>query len=138
MHSLEADETTIRCEEEIGIGTRQMREHIKGGTIYGYESRGREMRLGEEFDPVDVVVIGHVSLNYPTPSNDSHLYTWGIVTEVLLGGYQQTTRQGRGWHGRGINKYERSAQGTPRNRIQADDTINITERTPLGSLGINL
>jgi CobQ-like glutamine amidotransferase family enzyme len=96
MHSLEADEATIRCEEEVGIRTHQTRECIKSGTIYGYENRGRETRLGEEFDPVDVVVIGHVLLNYPTPSNDSHLYTWGIVTAVSLGGHQQTTRQWRG------------------------------------------
>jgi hypothetical protein len=96
MHNLKADEAMIRCEEEVGIRTRQTREHIKGGTIYGYENKGREMRLGEEFDPVDVVVIRHDSLNYPTPSNDSHLYTWGIVTEVSLGGYQQTIRQWRG------------------------------------------
>jgi hypothetical protein len=96
MHSLEADEATIHCEEEVGIGTRQTRERIKSGTIYGYKNRGREMRLGEEFDPVDVVVIGHVLLNYPTPSNDSHLYTWGTVMEVSLGGYQQTTKQWRG------------------------------------------
>jgi CobQ-like glutamine amidotransferase family enzyme len=96
MHSLKADEAMIRCEEEVSIGTRQTRERIKGDTIYGYKNRGRETRLGEEFDPVGVVVIGHVSLNYPTPSNNSHLYTWGIVTEVSLGGYQQTTRQWRG------------------------------------------
>jgi hypothetical protein len=76
----------VRCEEEVSIGTRQTREHIKGGTIYCYENRGRKTRLGEEFDPVDVVVIGHVSINYPIPSNDSHLYTWGIVTEVSLKG----------------------------------------------------
>jgi hypothetical protein len=96
MHSLKADEATIHCEEEVSIGTRQTRERIKGGTVYSNENRGREMRLGEEFDPVDVVVIGHVSLNCPTPSNDSHLYTWGIVMEVSLGGYQPTTRQWRG------------------------------------------
>jgi hypothetical protein len=87
MHSLKANEATIHCKEEVGIGTRQMGECIKGRTIYCYENRGRETRLGEEFDPVDVVVIGHVSLNYPTPFNDSHLYTWGIVTEVSLGGH---------------------------------------------------
>jgi hypothetical protein len=96
MHSLETYEATVHCEEQVSIGTRQTRERIEGGTIYGYKNRGGEPRLGEEFDPVDVVVIGHVSLNYPTPSNDSHLYTWGIVTEVSLGGYQQTTRQWRG------------------------------------------
>jgi hypothetical protein len=48
---------------------------------------GGETRLGEELDPVNVMVIGHVALNYPIPSNDSHLYTWGTVTEVSLGGY---------------------------------------------------
>jgi hypothetical protein len=87
VHSLKADEAMVRCEEEVGIGTRQTRERIKGSTIHGYENRGREMRLGEEFDPVDVVVIGHGSLNYPTPTNNSHLYIWGTVTEVSLGGY---------------------------------------------------
>jgi CobQ-like glutamine amidotransferase family enzyme len=87
MHSLKADEATVRCEEEVGIRTRQTRERIKGSTIYGYENRGRETRLGKELDPVDVVVIGHGSLNYPLPSNNSHLYTWGTVTEVSLGGY---------------------------------------------------
>jgi hypothetical protein len=51
------------------------REHIEGDTIYSYEDRRGKARLGEELDPVDVMVIGHVALNYPIPSNDSHLYT---------------------------------------------------------------
>jgi hypothetical protein len=84
---MKADEATVHCEEEVGIGTRQTRERIEGGTIYGYKNRGRETRLGEELDPVDVMVIGHGSLNYPIPSNDSHLYTCGTVREVSLGGY---------------------------------------------------
>jgi hypothetical protein len=138
MHSLKADEAMIRCKEKVSIGTSQTRERIKDDTIYGYENRGRKARLGEELDPIDIVVIRHVLLNYPTPPNDSHLYTWGIVTEVSLRGYQQTTRQWREQHGRGINEYEWSAQGTPQNHIQVDDMINITKGTPLGSLGINL
>jgi hypothetical protein len=60
MQSLETYEATIRCKEKVGIGTHQMREHIKSCTVYSYEDRGREMRLWEEFDPVDVVVIRHV------------------------------------------------------------------------------
>jgi CobQ-like glutamine amidotransferase family enzyme len=86
VHSLKTDEATVRCEEEVSIRTCQTREHVKGGTIYCYENRGRKTRLGKELDPVDVVVIGHGSLNYPIPSNDSHLYTWGTVTEVSLWG----------------------------------------------------
>jgi hypothetical protein len=76
MQSLETYKATVRCEEEVGIGTHQTRECITRGTIYGYENRGKEMRLGEEFDPVDVVVIGHVHYTIQHPSNDSHLYTW--------------------------------------------------------------
>jgi hypothetical protein len=75
MHSLKADKATVCCEEEVGIRTRQTRERIKGDTIHYYENRGRKPRLGEERDLVDVMVIGHVALNYPIPSNDSHLYT---------------------------------------------------------------
>jgi hypothetical protein len=87
VHSLKADEATVHCEKEVGVGTHQTREHVEGYTIYCYENRGGETRLGEELNPVDVVVIGHVALNYPIPPNNSHLYTWGTVMEVSLGGY---------------------------------------------------
>jgi hypothetical protein len=83
MHSLEADEAMIHCKEEVGIETRQMREHIKSGTIYSYEHRGREMRLGEKLDPVDVVVIGHVLLSI----------TLRRLTSLCLGdSYRSVTR----------------------------------------------
>jgi hypothetical protein len=60
VQSLETYEATIRCKEKVGIGTCQMREHIKSCTIHCHEDRRRETRLWKEFDSVNIVVIGHV------------------------------------------------------------------------------
>jgi hypothetical protein len=60
MHSLETYEATIHCKEKIGIGTHQVRKCIKSSTIHRDENRGRETRLGEELNLVNVVVIGHI------------------------------------------------------------------------------
>jgi hypothetical protein len=60
MQSMETYEATIRCKEEIGIGTSQMREGIESCTVHGDEDRGGETRLREEFDPMNIVVNGHV------------------------------------------------------------------------------
>jgi hypothetical protein len=54
-------------EEEVCIGTGQAGEGVESGTVYRHEDRRGEARLREELDPVDIVVIGHASLNYPTP-----------------------------------------------------------------------
>jgi hypothetical protein len=64
---MEADETTVGGEEEVGIRTSQTRKHIESYTIHCDEYRGREMRLWEELYPMYSVVIGHDSLNYPAP-----------------------------------------------------------------------
>jgi hypothetical protein len=44
-----------------------MRESVEGDAIHRHKGRGREQRLLEERNPMDAVVIGHDSLNYPTP-----------------------------------------------------------------------
>jgi hypothetical protein len=44
-----------------------MRESVKGDAVHGNENGSEETRLQEEFHPMYVVVIGHGSLNYPTP-----------------------------------------------------------------------
>jgi hypothetical protein len=80
-----------------------------------------------------VVVIRHIELKYPLPFNYSSLYIWGTVTEVSLEGeVSRWTNNGKG-HERWINKNERSAQGTPQKCIHANDSINVTKRTPSGS-----
>jgi hypothetical protein len=67
MQSMEADETMVGGEEEVGVRTSQMRKHIESYTIHHNEYRGRETRLQKELYPMYSVVIGHESLNYPAP-----------------------------------------------------------------------
>jgi hypothetical protein len=64
---VETDKTTIGSKEEIGIGTGQTGESIKGSAIDSHKDWRGEAGLREELNPVDVVVIGHASLNYPSP-----------------------------------------------------------------------
>jgi hypothetical protein len=75
MHSLEANKAVVRGKEQIGIGARQTGECIKSNAIDSYEDRGGKARLREELNPVDVMKVGHIALNYSPPSNSSHLYT---------------------------------------------------------------
>jgi hypothetical protein len=56
---VEAYEATISCKEEIGIGTIQMGEGVKSGTVHSNKDGRREVRLREELDPMNIVVIGH-------------------------------------------------------------------------------
>jgi hypothetical protein len=64
---MEADKATIGREEEICVGTSQAGEGIEGSTVYSHKDWRGEARLREELDPVDIVVIGHALLNYPSP-----------------------------------------------------------------------
>jgi hypothetical protein len=61
MQSLETDEAMIRCKEKVGIGTCQMREHIKSCTVYGYKDRGCKGNL------TDLRRILHLSLAKGNP-----------------------------------------------------------------------
>jgi hypothetical protein len=63
-----ADETTIHREEQIGVRARQTRQHVKGDTIHGHKDRSREVRMRIEFNPMNVVVIGHHLLLYSSSS----------------------------------------------------------------------
>jgi hypothetical protein len=56
---VEAYKATISCKEEIGIGTIQTGKGIESGTIHSDKDRRGEMRLWEEFNPMDIVVIRH-------------------------------------------------------------------------------
>jgi hypothetical protein len=47
MHSLKADEATIRGEEVVGIGTRQTREHIKVVQFTATKTGGEKRDLGK-------------------------------------------------------------------------------------------
>jgi hypothetical protein len=60
MQSMETYEATIRCKQEVGIRTSQMREGVESCTVHGDKDRRGETRLREEFDPIYIVVIGHV------------------------------------------------------------------------------
>jgi hypothetical protein len=64
VQRVETNETTVGREEEIGIRTSQARKGIERNTINGHEDGGGKARLGEELNPVDIVVIGHDPLNY--------------------------------------------------------------------------
>jgi hypothetical protein len=68
MEGVVADEKTIRCEEQIGVRARQTRQRVKGDTIHGRKDRSREVRVRIEFNPMDVVVIGHRLLLYSSSS----------------------------------------------------------------------
>jgi hypothetical protein len=88
------------------------------------------VRLGIEFNPVGMVIVGHVKLNYPLSLDYSCLYIWGIVTEVSLKGEVSRQSDNEGEHRRWVSKYEWSTQGTFRKCIHADNPIDITKRIP--------
>jgi hypothetical protein len=67
VQGMEADETTVCCEEEVGVRTSQPRKRIEHSTIQSDEDGRRGTRLQEEFYPMHSMVIGHDSLNYPAP-----------------------------------------------------------------------
>jgi hypothetical protein len=133
MHSLKAYETTVGGETQVGVGTGQTRQSIEHDTIHSNEDGRGEARLGIEFYPVGVVIVGHDKLNYPLPLDYSRLYIWGTVMEVSL--KEEISRQTdiRREYGRWVSKHEWSAQGTPRECIHADNSIDITKRIPSGS-----
>jgi hypothetical protein len=55
----------------------QAGEYMKHKTVYWYINGGREQRTLVEADPMDVMVIRHGLLNYPTPIyRPSLLYRW--------------------------------------------------------------
>jgi hypothetical protein len=56
---VEAYEATISCKEEIGVGTIQMGKGVECGTIHSDKDGRGETRLQEEFNPMNIVVIGH-------------------------------------------------------------------------------
>jgi hypothetical protein len=64
MHSVVAHKAAIGRKEQICVRTRQTRQRVKGDTINGREDQGGEMGLGEELDPIGVVVMRHVLQNY--------------------------------------------------------------------------
>jgi hypothetical protein len=64
---METDEATIGCKEEIGIRTVQTGKGVEGSAVHSNENGRGEARLWEELDPMNIVVIGHDSLNYPSP-----------------------------------------------------------------------
>jgi hypothetical protein len=75
MHSLKAYETAIGSETKVGVGTSQTRQGVERHTVDSNEDGRREAGLRIEFNPVRVMVIGHIDLNYPLSLNHSHLYT---------------------------------------------------------------
>jgi hypothetical protein len=80
VQRVETNETTVSREEEIGIRTSQARQGIECNTINGHEDGGGKARLGEEFNPVDIVVIRHDPLNY---SSSPHSFTPFILERRL-------------------------------------------------------
>jgi hypothetical protein len=79
-----ANEAMTSAEEEVGIFIRQMGQGVERKAVHRHIDGGRKERVFIEPNPVDVVVIGHVLLNYPTPSSDPLLYTLRSVREVSL------------------------------------------------------
>jgi hypothetical protein len=84
MSSEVADEATTGTKEEVGIFVGQTGQSIERETVHWHIDRGREERSFIKADPVDVMVIRHDLLNYPTSSSDPLLYTRRSVTEVSL------------------------------------------------------
>jgi hypothetical protein len=86
MHGLEADETTIGGEAKVGVGTSQARQSIKCYAIHSNEDRSRELGLWIELDPVGVVIIRHIKLNYPSLSKPLILlYLWNGAGSIAEG-----------------------------------------------------
>jgi hypothetical protein len=67
MSFREAYETAIHQKAQIGVVVGQTRKGVESDAVQRYKSRGGKQRLFEERDPMDVMVIGHGVLNYPTP-----------------------------------------------------------------------
>jgi hypothetical protein len=59
MYRVATDEAMIGGKEEIGVGTRQTGKSVKCGTVYSHKDRRGKARLGEEFNPVHIVVFRH-------------------------------------------------------------------------------
>jgi hypothetical protein len=74
MHGLETYKTTIGGEAEVGVGTSQARQSIKRHATHSNKDGRGETRLGVEFNPMGVMVVRHIELNYPLPFNYSRLY----------------------------------------------------------------
>jgi hypothetical protein len=56
---VEAYEATVSCKEEVGIGTSQTGKGIESGTVHSNKDGRGETGLREEFNPMNIVVIGH-------------------------------------------------------------------------------
>jgi hypothetical protein len=71
MEGMVANKAATSNKEQIGIMLIQLGKSVKGSTIDFDKDRGREARLVEELNPVQVVVIRHGILLYsnaPQPS----------------------------------------------------------------------
>jgi hypothetical protein len=79
-----ANEATTSAEGEVSIFIRQTGQGVERKAVHRHINGGRKERAFIEPNPVDVVVIGHVLLNYPTPSSDPVLYILGSVREISL------------------------------------------------------
>jgi hypothetical protein len=54
-----ANEAMTHCEEQIRVGTGKTRKRVKSDTINSHKDWSRKVRLGVEFNPMRVMVIGH-------------------------------------------------------------------------------
>jgi hypothetical protein len=99
MYGLETYKAAIGGKAKIGVGASQTRQSVKSDTVYSNKDGRREAGLGIEFNPVGVMIIGHLELNYPLSINYSCLYIWGMVTEVSLKGdiSRQSDKERRVW-----------------------------------------
>jgi hypothetical protein len=59
MYGVETYEATVGGEEEISIGTCQMRKSVKRGTVHSDKDGRGKVRLWGELNPMHIVVIGH-------------------------------------------------------------------------------
>jgi hypothetical protein len=84
MKGMMTHKAMTRSEEQVGIMFGQSEKSVKSGAIDFYENRGREARLVEEFNPVQVVVIKHGALYYFTTSQPPCFYTTNSVAEESL------------------------------------------------------
>jgi hypothetical protein len=77
------NKTMTSDKEEVCIIIRQMRKGVEGITVNGHEDRRREVGTFIEFDPVDVMIIRHGTLNYFYTFHPT-LYMIGSVTDMSL------------------------------------------------------
>jgi hypothetical protein len=117
VQRVETNETAVSRKEEVGIRTSQARKGIERCTIDSHEDGGGITRLGEEFNPVDIVVIGHDPLNY---TSSPHSFAPFILERRLRKKCYQHVNERRGWKDKRTNRGSANTSGALTGRLGSE------------------